>query len=167
MKLIRQPNQWTCGACAVAMVLDLPLERVIEAMGHDGSRKTGDVPSGHTGFSEADTAIAAWRLGYSYTRFATDPRLADGSPIPNYPSIDDLLVEIGHDVPLVLVVASEFYPGGLHAVATPGWASGVYFDPQHDSVRSLEGLPPIKHIEVLEPRIASPGTVIRSEASCD
>ena len=37
MQLIRQPNKWSCSACAFAMALNLTLEEFINQIGHDGS----------------------------------------------------------------------------------------------------------------------------------
>lgn len=36
-KLIKQPNAWSCTACAFAMACGVSLEKFIEKIGHDGS----------------------------------------------------------------------------------------------------------------------------------
>lgn len=37
MQLIRSPNQWSCTACAFAMVCNLTLDGIFLGIGHDGS----------------------------------------------------------------------------------------------------------------------------------
>ena len=37
MQLIKQPNKWSCSACAFAMALNLTLKEFIYQIGHDGS----------------------------------------------------------------------------------------------------------------------------------
>lgn len=37
MKLIKQPNSWSCTLAAAAMVFDAPLQEIIDYIGHDGS----------------------------------------------------------------------------------------------------------------------------------
>lgn len=37
MKLVRKPNRWSCLPTAFSIVYDIPLEVVIERIGHDGS----------------------------------------------------------------------------------------------------------------------------------
>lgn len=37
MQLIRSPNQWSCTACAFAMVCNLTLDEVLLGVGYDGS----------------------------------------------------------------------------------------------------------------------------------
>lgn len=37
MKLLRQPNRWSCLPVSFCMVLDITYERMIELVGHDGS----------------------------------------------------------------------------------------------------------------------------------
>ena len=37
MKLLKQPNRWSCLPTAFAMLLDITVEEVVVALGHDGS----------------------------------------------------------------------------------------------------------------------------------
>lgn len=37
MELQKQPNDWSCLPTAFAMTLDMPVEQIIEELGHDGS----------------------------------------------------------------------------------------------------------------------------------
>jgi hypothetical protein len=39
MKLIRQPNRWSCLPTAFAIALDVSYDSIIKAIGHDGSKK--------------------------------------------------------------------------------------------------------------------------------
>ncbi len=40
MKIQKQPNMWSCLPTAFAMVLDIPVNQVIQEIGHDGSEIT-------------------------------------------------------------------------------------------------------------------------------
>ena len=37
MRFVKQPNRWSCAAAATASLLDLPLQQVLDGLGHDGS----------------------------------------------------------------------------------------------------------------------------------
>lgn len=39
MKLIKQPNRWSCLPTSFAMALDVSLKEIIDYLGHDGSEK--------------------------------------------------------------------------------------------------------------------------------
>lgn len=39
MRLVRQPNKWSCAAASLAMLADVTYEEVIKAIGHDGSEQ--------------------------------------------------------------------------------------------------------------------------------
>ena len=53
MKVIRQPNNWSCYACVAAMITGETLEDVIKFVGNDGSEKVDftNHPNGHKGFT--------------------------------------------------------------------------------------------------------------------
>lgn len=149
MRLIRQPNSWSCGPAAMAMALGLSLDEVIEAVGHDGSREVKDwlVPEGRAGFNEADLALASLRLGYAMTRLHTKPALPDGQLIEPWPPIQELFAKI--DGPMVLVVKSERFESD-HAVVIEGQYATEFYDPAF-GVRPIEELPPVKFIEFFTP----------------
>jgi len=151
VRLIQQPNLWTCGPCAVAMVLDVTLDEVIEACGHDGSAKVDwdKIPGGRAGFNESDLTLAALRLGYGMVRLAAKPIYPNDTVIPGWPGVSELMDHIGG--PMVLVVQSERFVGVAHSVAVPSpWASR-FFDPAAPAPRPIEELPPVQFVEFFVP----------------
>lgn len=156
MKLIRQPNDYTCGAAALAMCLDMDIEDVINALGHDGSGIIDSSPHKNkkAGFSFSDVALACLRLGYFCTSIPVIPTYECGTKVQNWPDIDDLIYEIEsrYNGPCLLVVDSETVIDGKHAVAIENisnlYSGGVFYDPMHDEPRPIEKMKPISYIEM-------------------
>lgn len=126
MELIRQPNRWSCNACAWAMVLGLTLEQVIEAVGHDGSKiwhATLPEPRNRMGFFDEELTWLAVQQGYACTeivlaQYATS-RFHRACIPPVLCSLSQFQTFVRDRVG-VLTVSSPRIPDGLHAVAYDG-----------------------------------------------
>lgn len=151
MELITQPNGWTCGPCTMAMCLRVTLEEAIAAIGHDGSARVDweEIPDRRAGFNEADLTLGALRLGYGMVRLPTKPMYSDGTFIPNWPEVRDIMKSV--DGPMSLIVASERFPGCDHNIAIQSAWSGWYYDPAKTRKQPIESLPPVKTIEWFVP----------------
>lgn len=67
MKLLTQPNRWTCLITAYAMVFDETIDRLIELIGHDGSQiiwPQQDEPKRRAGHTHHEMQYVARRLGF-------------------------------------------------------------------------------------------------------
>lgn len=76
MELIRQPNPWSCNACAWAMAMGISLEDVIAAVGHDGSRiwdRALQEPVNRVGFHDLELLWVAYRQGFFCMPFTFRP----------------------------------------------------------------------------------------------
>lgn len=81
-----KPHRWSCLATSFAMVLDIPVPKLFELMGHDG----GEVvfpelrePLCRRGIHVQEVITALWDLGFSATPFELYPRsqTTPGGPI--------------------------------------------------------------------------------------
>jgi hypothetical protein len=72
MRLIKQPNGWSCFPTALAMIMDLEPSELFKVIGHDGSEiilaGVSD-PHCRRGFHPQELNFAAWKYGYSITHF--------------------------------------------------------------------------------------------------
>lgn len=102
------------------MALDLPVQYVIEQVGHDGSAIVWDLPEPHCrrGFHPQELIRVAWNHGFSVTPFEGYPQLKSGeTPITIYNT--KIVEEVMRGTPGVLI-------GHRHAVA---WDGESIFDP--------------------------------------
>ncbi len=70
MKLQQQPNRWSCMPTALAMLLDRPVEMIINQIGHDGSDKIWPdkpEPNCYRGFNIQELIRVADSYGYALT----------------------------------------------------------------------------------------------------
>ena len=65
MLLQKQPNSWSCLPTAFAMVMDLPVEELILATGHDGSAELWE--RYHQSWHIQEIILAALKLGFATT----------------------------------------------------------------------------------------------------
>jgi hypothetical protein len=82
LSLQRSPNGWSCLPTSFAMVLDLPVGRIIELLGHDGSEIVwpGEAePYCRRSFHIQELVYLSWVLGYTVTEFEALP-LSKGQP---------------------------------------------------------------------------------------
>ena len=128
MKLLTQPNRWTCLITAYAMVFDETIESMIKLIGHDGSEiiwQKQDEPKRRAGHTHHEMQYVARRLGYY---------LVDYKPCFGYapPGEIKLMTRAFREWVDVLAthegVLSGSYQGrsNSHAVA---WDKGLIYDP--------------------------------------
>ena len=134
MEIILQPNNWTCNPSAYAMCMGVSLDKVIETLGHDGSRIINvdaiRVTEVVECFDGHELVLAAYKLGFAALEFP----VMLGSVIPNcdlnphWPQMSRLWDEFPADQRFVVVIASYKYKGHFHCVA---WQrdKSYYLDP--------------------------------------
>lgn len=128
MRLLKQPNIWSCFPTALAMCVDRDVSEVLAAIGHDGSEiisSTEPEPYNRVSFHAAEISYAAWELGFTLTEFAKHRtmRRPDDSvhQIPDFQLEDFLKDKLG--------IITGYSPlGAPHAVA---WCSEkqLIYDP--------------------------------------
>lgn len=134
MELIRQPNAWSCNACAWAMVLGLSLAQVIHALGHDGSAVWHPAlpePKNRRGFVDEELVWLAVQRGYACTDVMLDTYaaarygpLGEGRRLC---TARDLAFFLPHRRGVLTVQSPAPTSGaGLHAVA---WDGEWVYDP--------------------------------------
>ena len=72
MKIIQQPNTWSCMPAAFATVTGVPFETLIESIGHDGSAilfPDLDDPLCRRGFLGQELVRASLRFGFLFGTF--------------------------------------------------------------------------------------------------
>lgn len=77
MHLMTQPNGWSCSVTAFAMAISVPVQQLIELIGHDGSELIAsdpDLPKHPRGFCQQELVRAIWECGYSATPIELMPR---------------------------------------------------------------------------------------------
>ncbi len=76
-------NGWSCLPCSFAMVLDIPVKKFIEMIGHDGSAKPYEGYSDQiAGFHEQECIEVLQQLGYACTPIEIIPQIM---PVPGGP----------------------------------------------------------------------------------
>lgn len=100
MKLVTAPDSWSCGAAALAMVLDVDYSGIVSRIGHDGSEIINEdlrPPACHKGFHIQELIEVALENGYAVTPIECMPvQTATGEDehdvkIKRYESIADRL----------------------------------------------------------------------------
>lgn len=64
----QQPNVWSCVPTCFAMLLDIPVETIIEEVGHDGSEiifPDLEEPYCRRGFTQQEMLDVCWKHGYA------------------------------------------------------------------------------------------------------
>ena len=80
----KQPNKWTCYPTAASILTDIPIQRIIETIGHDGSGVCEDGPFGKRAFHTHEMAIALFKLGWAMTAIPAAMKME------GYPNLDEL-----------------------------------------------------------------------------
>lgn len=76
---MKQPNRWSCLPTAFAIAMDIPIQRMFDLIGHDGSEIVWPElpePLRRRAFHITECIATAYRLGYSVTEFEIKPLLA-------------------------------------------------------------------------------------------
>src|SRR4051812_46325565 len=74
----KTPNKWSCVPTAFAICLDIPVEKIIEEIGHDGSNIIFPhltEPLCRRGFHLQELFKVCHNHGYAVTQFDVDPEL--------------------------------------------------------------------------------------------
>lgn len=139
MRLIRQPNRWSCTAAAFAMVLDIDFDRFIGLIGHDGSeiiRPQLPEPLCRKGFHIIECIYACYDVGYSVTPFDAIPcGIVNNHVLDLWDKNEGLMrlfKVIMHEQGVITGYTSENRP---HAVA---WDSTHIYNPASDYVSLLD-----------------------------
>lgn len=131
-----KPNPWSCAITSLAMVLQRPVEQLIEEIGHDGSEIIFpglDEPMQRRGFHSQELIHLAWQHGFSVTAFELFPAIVPTSggsvSVPVYFGQArgnwERLIDMIHTTQGVL--AGRCSPNGVrHAVC---YDHGEIFDP--------------------------------------
>lgn len=76
MKLIKQPNSWSCTIAAAAMAFDCGIIELIDGIGHDGSKVIHPglkPPACFKGFHIQEIVDVGWLFGFSMTCIEARP----------------------------------------------------------------------------------------------
>ncbi len=130
MKLLTQPNCWSCLPTSFAMALDITLAEVLAGVGHDGSAIAWpqlDDPERRRAFHIQEMIFLAHRLGYSVTPFEVLPNLLPGCR--GGLGLNTVIIE--YDFESVIrgssgILTGEGKWGYRHAVA---WSGKEVYDP--------------------------------------
>ena len=76
--LQKKPNRWSCSVTAFAMAIDIPVQQLINDIGHDGSEKIFTHlpdPMCRRGFHSQELIQIAWQYGFACTPLEMYPML--------------------------------------------------------------------------------------------
>lgn len=140
MKIIRQPNRWSCMIAAFAMVLDCSIEFLLKLIEHDGSeivRPDLKDPMRRRGFHIQEFAYALHQLGYSITEFDALPASAinDKQPVLIWPEDEALKRLAGIMEGNKGVLTGYTFQQRPHAVA---WNGHEGYDPATGLISSID-----------------------------
>lgn len=132
MILQRSPNRWSCLVSSFAMALGVPVEQLINTVGHDGSEIIWPElpePSRRRGHHPQEMIYAAANLGFSVTPFEAFP-VSLGAVGAN-PFVVPMSIPVEERMRLVMrgevgVITGETMQGLAHAVA---WNGSNILDP--------------------------------------
>jgi hypothetical protein len=74
-----KPNKWSCSVTAFAMALRMPVQDLIDEIGHDGSEiifPELEDPTCRRGFHSQELIYAVWKLGFTVTPIELAPVIA-------------------------------------------------------------------------------------------
>lgn len=120
-----QPNRWSCLPTSFAMACNVPLEKILEIIGHDGSQIIWPElpePKRRRTFHVQECIWAAWKLGFCVTTFEAAPQLA----VSEYDVIELLTTYDYADLLSRKGVMTGIVNGNRHAVA---YNDQVVYDP--------------------------------------
>lgn len=134
--LQRQPNLWSCFPTSFAIILDVPIERIIEELGHDGSeiiRPNKLEPYCYRGFHPQEFTKLCLNYGQALINFDVEPLNYNGETIIKMSSdLEYILKLMTHNVG---VIGGYFKPGRLHAVA---WDGRYILDPASELIYTID-----------------------------
>ena len=95
--LQNKPNPWGCAVTAFAMAIDIPVQQLMDEIGHDGGQKIFHhlpEPMCRRGFHSQELIQAAWKYGFACTPIEMYPMLRC-EPIIPVPHIQRMADERG------------------------------------------------------------------------
>ena len=132
MKLVTQPNAWSCPIAALAMVLDCTINEITDYLEHDGSEILNMLPEPacRKGFHIQELVDVALLMGYSMTPIEAQPvqlnsehHEYDLTKWGMFPSTESRFqFYLDNNIGLIVGKAREHY----HTVA---WDGAVVYDP--------------------------------------
>ncbi len=128
----KQPNKWTCYPTAASILTKIPIQKIIETVGHDGSEKVEDGPFSKRAFHTHEMAIALYKLGWSLTPFAA------AMALKFYPTMDELSDFMELYAEKVIVCIETNY-NTIHALSWFVNSNNLY-DPRTGNRISWKGL---------------------------
>jgi len=144
MILQKQPNQWSCVVTSAAMILEIPVEQLIDDIGHDGSEILFPHLTDHLSrrsFHPQEISVAALKYGWACSLMEIWPAFYDTKLNKNFKIGDSL-----HAKHLFYIIAHEHAcilfgelknDNGRHAVACD---NGIIYDPV-GNICNLENYP--------------------------
>lgn len=142
----KQPNLWTCYPTAVSILTGIPVEKLIKALGHDGSKVTRPElkePACREAYTHSEMCFALFNLGYMLGFIAAKEANVDGVVRTNYPEFTTLCSRLG-TVPCIIVCKESDDHGHCYA-----WIDDKVIDPKIGDYVDPAGL----YIESLEPLV--------------
>jgi hypothetical protein len=135
----KQPNKWTCYPTAVSILTGIPIQTIIETIGHDGSKELIEDGVSGCGFTGPEMSIALIKLGWTLTE------ILGNLQVPNYPNLDEIFAFLRrYSDNAIVSIALE---GRDHALA---WDvhNDILYDPRTGLKIGWDGLK-IRSFEIL------------------
>lgn len=147
--MILQSTSWNCYPTAVSIATDIPVEKLIELIGHDGSKivdPSKDDPGKRAAFNQSEMSLALLKLGWALIPLKASFAYPDDSFSATYPDIEDLLDSLSEQFDYLILIVQQ-PSGGHHAVVYSSDINSMY-DPKVGKWYACEERP-IVSIEVL------------------
>jgi hypothetical protein len=126
-----KPNRWSCSVTALAMTLQLPVDQIIDEIGHDGSQIIYPglpEPLCRRGFHSQELIDVAWQHDFSVTPFELFPSIRPASG-----DYDTLIVEFTDNwqrfISLIKSERGILEGAGFHCRHAVHFRRGEIFDP--------------------------------------
>ena len=117
---IKQPNPWSCYPAAVSMLTGIPIEELIEEIGHDGSKVIDPsikVPANREAFIGCEMALALLNFGWAIVPIYAAPSNPDKTLRTGWPDIEGLQDVLVDYCDKIVVIAQRREKEHEHAYA--------------------------------------------------
>ena len=138
MKIIKQPDSWSCYACTAAMATGQTLQDVSDIVGHDGSEKVdwSTHPDKYRSFTYEEINFYLAINGFTLGVIGADINGLDVNFTKNYSSLD---INVPLDLPAIVLVKSTLMDNSHHCLY---WNGKELFDPCIDHPVELKNYKP-------------------------
>lgn len=137
MKLLKQPNRWSCTVTCASMLTDVSISELCEVIGHDGSQKINDMPEPvcRRGFQYEEIALALLHKGWACLLIPKNTQYMTHDSSPVY--LLDLQKQ-QHNAMMFFdgIICIKTRTGKYHAMAYKHDTNEVY-DPTEPLIRQL------------------------------